>query len=123
SSDGEPMTDTEAQAEEHAREPEPSQPFEPPVAEHHEDAVEPPPPEPAAAEPPPAEARVISRRRSTVREPAPISVAGEHDAAHDAAVPAPSEPPQPVVISPTDSEEADRPRRSGWWSRRVLGKD
>jgi hypothetical protein len=27
-----------------------------------------------------------------------------------------------VVSSPAESESSDRPRRSGWWSRRVLGK-
>jgi ribonuclease E len=137
------MTDTEGEAEEpaFAHEPEPAQPFEPQIVERHaterqaaerqasehhaEHAAEPPTREPPAAERPPVEASVseISRRRSTVREPAPISVAGEHGATHEPASPAPSEPPRPVVISPTDSEEADRPRRSGWWSRRVLGKD
>jgi hypothetical protein len=27
-----------------------------------------------------------------------------------------------VVSSSTENESSDRPRRSGWWSRRVLGK-
>jgi ribonuclease E len=57
-----------------------------------------------------------------VREPAPISVGREHSAAHEPAA-LPSEPPQPVVVSPTEGDDSDRPRRSGWWSRRVLGKD
>jgi ribonuclease E len=59
------------------------------------------------------------RRRSTVREPAPATLTGE------AAAPAiahPAEPPQPVVSGPTESEDSDRPRRSGWWSKRALGK-
>jgi ribonuclease E len=59
------------------------------------------------------------RRRSTVREPAPAGLTGE------AAAPAiahPAEPPQPVVSGPTESEDSDRPRRSGWWSKRALGK-
>jgi hypothetical protein len=29
---------------------------------------------------------------------------------------------EPVVTSSAASEDSDRPRRSGWWSRRVLGK-
>jgi hypothetical protein len=29
---------------------------------------------------------------------------------------------EPVVSSSTESESGDRPRRSGWWSKRVLGK-
>jgi len=100
-----------------------------PIAEPHDD-VQPPPearpqeapsaqiadpavPEPTTAEPP--------RRRSTVREPAP-------QASHDeASAPAPSFTPpvpsiEPVVSSPAESEDSDRPRRSGWWSKRALGK-
>ena len=68
-------------------------------------------PDTVAPEPP--------RRRSTVREPAPVALGGEAAApaiAHSA------EPPQPVVSSPTESEDSDRPRRAGWWSKRALGK-
>jgi ribonuclease E len=69
--------------------------------------------EPTAAEPP--------RRRSTVREPAPQT------SRDDASAPAPSFTPpapsiEPVVSSPAESEDSDRPRRSGWWSKRALGK-
>jgi ribonuclease E len=61
------------------------------------------------------------RRRSTVREPAPASLAG---GSSDSAVPAPAtELPQPVVSSADEAEDAGRPRRSGWWSRRMLGKN
>ena len=55
------------------------------------------------------------RRRSTVRESAQTHAEGGH---HTAA-----ETPQPVVISPAANEDADKPRRAGWWSRRVLGKE
>jgi ribonuclease E len=70
-------------------------------------------PEPMVAEPP--------RRRSTVREPAPQAVRDDGD------LPAPpfTQPPapvEPVVSSPAESEVSDRPRRSGWWSKRVFGK-
>src|SRR5262249_17554705 len=77
-----------------------------------------PGPEAAAPEPPP-------RRRSTVREPA---AQGWGD---DKSPPAPSftppfTPPVPSSIEPVVSSsaegETDRPRRSGWWSKRVLGK-
>jgi ribonuclease E len=81
---------------------------------------EPPPPitvppasEPAASEPP--------RRRSTVREPAPQAVHHEEDSPAQSFTPTPP-PIEPVVSSPTESESGDRPRRSGWWSKRVLGK-
>jgi ribonuclease E len=66
---------------------------------------------PAPPEPP--------RRRSTVREPAP-SASGPDTAAPVAAQPA-TPPPQPVLIEVGESEPADKPRRSGWWSRRFAG--
>jgi ribonuclease E len=61
------------------------------------------------------------RRRSTVREPVP------HALRPDDGVPTPSPTTsvpavEPVVSSPTESDGGDRPRRSGWWSRRVFGK-
>jgi ribonuclease E len=70
--------------------------------------------EPSVSEPP--------RRRSTVREPAPQT--SPQDDGH---LPAPSFTPpastvEPVLTSPAESESSDRPRRSGWWSKRVLGK-
>jgi ribonuclease E len=71
-------------------------------------------PETVASKPP--------RRRSTVREPAPQMLRD------DASSPAPSFTPpsvpsvEPVVSSPAESDDSDRPRRSGWWSKRVLGK-
>ena len=73
---------------------------------------------PAGPEAATSEAR---RRRSTVREPAPQAVR------EDASSPPPSFTPpapsiEPVVSSSAESETGERPRRSGWWSRRVLGK-
>jgi hypothetical protein len=32
------------------------------------------------------------------------------------------EPPTPAVSNAGESEETNQPRRSGWWSRRILGK-
>jgi ribonuclease E len=64
------------------------------------------------------------RRRSTVREPAPI--AGSDEASTTPAQtpsPAASIPPapQPVVDDAEETENTDRPRRTGWWSRRSAG--
>jgi ribonuclease E len=70
--------------------------------------------QPAAAVP----ASEPPRRRSTVREPAPISGAGE------AAVPMPplqTPSPAPVVISSGEAEA--KPKRSGWWAKKLLGGD
>ncbi len=76
---------------------------------HHVDA----PPAPAPAEP--------ARRRSTVREPAPTASSDEGTNVAPAFTP-PAPPAEPVVSGPAESESGDRPRRSGWWSKRVLGK-
>ncbi|HEY1364433.1 MAG TPA: Rne/Rng family ribonuclease [Xanthobacteraceae bacterium] len=80
--------------------------------------VEPTPAEPvsvsAAAEPP----AQPSRRRSTVREPAPTTLSEASSAA-----PSYESLPEPVVVSSSEEDvSSDRPRRSGLWSRRVLGK-
>jgi ribonuclease E len=69
-------------------------------------------PQPVAPEEP-------ARRRSTVRERAPVA-AGE---AAPAPAPAASAPPapEPVVTDSGDGAESNQPRRSGWWSRRSAG--
>jgi ribonuclease E len=78
-----------------------------------------------AAEPiapvPPVSRPAAPRRGSTVREPAPTSFSfgGEFSAPAPAAV---VEPEQPAPPSGTESEDTTRPRRAGWWSKRVLGK-
>jgi ribonuclease E len=84
-----------------------------------------PPPassEPAAAPPqaaaPPAE-EPPRRRRSTVREPAPIS--DNQEASQPAPTPPPPPVPQPMITELGESEHTNRPRRSGWWSRRSAG--
>ncbi len=51
------------------------------------------------------------RRRSTVREPAPIAMQG---------APSPTLPPPTPVVSSTASEESATPKR-GWWGKRLLG--
>jgi hypothetical protein len=61
------------------------------------------------------------RRRSTVREPALLPGSDERAAPTERSTPLPSA--APVVSSPAESGGSDRPRRSGWWSRRSLGKD
>ena len=63
--------------------------------------------QPAAAQEPP-------RRRSTIREPAPIGVAGA------APMPAPVIPAPTPVVSSTASEAPAAPKR-GWWGKRLLG--
>jgi ribonuclease E len=84
-----------------------------------------PGPEPAHTSTPEITASVVpetaaaerSRRRSTVREPVTQVLRDEGAAA---APPMPAA--EPVVSSPAEDESSDRPRRSGWWSKRVLGR-
>ena len=82
----------------------------------------PPAPEPAHAPPPQAAAPPAEeppRRRSTVREPAPIP--DNQEASQPAPTPPPPPVPQPVITELGESEQTNRPRRSGWWSRRSAG--
>ena len=61
--------------------------------------------------PPPSFEPEQPRRRSTVREPAPIL-------SESAPVPMPA----PIVSAPAE-EDASKPRRTGWWAKRLLGGD
>lgn len=87
-------------------------------------------PEPPAVTPPPAwhapgaeavevqpAAEERPRRRSTVREPAPVA-SGEGEVALPPAAP----PPAPAFAEVQETEPAERPRRTGWWARRILGQ-
>ena len=68
-------------------------------------------PEPAHAEP--VRDAEPPRRRSTVREPAPVFGGG-------AATPPPAPPPSapaPIAATPEKAPEAVKPRRGGWWRR------
>src|SRR5262249_49533358 len=60
------------------------------------------------------------RRRSTVREPAPVSL--HHDTT-GLLGPVSGHAPAEPVVSDTENEESgvDKPRRSGWWSKRLKG--
>src|SRR5262249_31515041 len=83
-----------------------------------------PPSVSAAPEPMMPPAAEMPRRRSTVREAAPAGLTSETAApvpAHPSVEPMP--PPEPAVSSANESTGDDRPRRSGWWSKRALGKE
>jgi ribonuclease E len=80
-------------------------------------APAPAPEAPPAPEPP--------RRRSTIREPVPF-ITDEGPASYVAPSAPPPEPPSvsPAPTTPPAAEPQDdaaKPRRSGWWSKRVLG--
>jgi ribonuclease E len=61
-----------------------------------------------------------TRRRSTVREPAPATGV---ESASPPSPPAgtPQQQQQPVVTETGEATESERPRRTGWWSRRFAG--
>jgi ribonuclease E len=58
-----------------------------------------------------------ARRRSTVREPAPFAI-GSGEGSVAPRPPAPSVPTESIAEQP---EDAQQPRRTGWWSRRLVG--
>jgi ribonuclease E len=73
-------------------------------------------PAPVAAPPQPSEPEP-ARRRSTVREPAPIGGGEATAAPTPPAVPT----PEPVITDVGATPDAERPRKTGWWSRRFAG--
>jgi len=84
----------------------PPAPYAPPIEQR---------PAPAAMEPPAAAANAQepSRRRSTIREPAPFA------SERAPSPPSPAAPSTPVISS-TGPEEPATPKR-GWWGKRLLG--
>ncbi len=78
----------------------------------------------AASEPPPAPEP--PRRRSTIREPVPF-ITDEGAATYVAPTAPPTQPPSPApepvpsAAQEQPRDEAAKPRRTGWWSKRVLG--
>jgi ribonuclease E len=101
-----PYEPTEPRETEHARAAEPTS------------APAPAPEAPPAPEPP--------RRRSTIREPVPF-ITDEGPASYVAPSAPPPEPPSPPTDLPPPAaqeqpqDDAGKPRRTGWWSKRVLG--
>jgi ribonuclease E len=55
------------------------------------------------------------KRRSTIREPAPTFLGGE------APSPSPRAEPAQATPEPSDSEDAGKPRKTGWWAKRLMG--
>jgi len=93
-------------------EPQYEAPFEAPLTAQAAEVVT--PSAEAAAEP-----EQVTRRRSTVREAAPVSSDAEESS--PAAAVAPGSSPAPVITEVDEGESANRPRRTGWWSRRSTG--
>ena len=75
----------------------------------------------AMAQPVPAIEAEAPKRRSTVREPAPTFTSGQGFAP----VPMPQAAPAVVSTSPAPATEAadeTKPRKTGWWAKRLLGE-
>jgi len=70
--------------------------------------------------PPPSFEPEQPRRRSTVREPAPSFGGGAPVAIP---MPQPVPMPAPIVTAPAETDDAGKPRRTGWWAKRLLGGD
>jgi ribonuclease E len=94
-----------------------------PAAPRETERVYAPAPAPALEAPPAPEP---SRRRSTVREPVPF-IGDEGLASYVAPSAPPAQPqspplePAPPVAAEQPQDDASKPRRTGWWSKRVLG--
>jgi ribonuclease E len=97
-------------------------PFEPIARDPEPQAVQ-------AAEPAPAPAEAAApKRRSTIREAAPVFSSGAMSDVQTAAAPVPAPDPAPTVIeppvatpdpaAPAPAAEEAKPRRFGWWSRK-----
>jgi len=78
-------------------------------------------PAPVSAEAPSAEQAEPPRRRSTVRERAPIGGSDDAPPPASTAPVAPAPAPEPVITEVAETEGTDRPRKTGWWSRRFAG--
>jgi ribonuclease E len=80
-----------------------------------------PEPQPPVSEAPRPEA---PRRRSTVREPVSFTSNGASGSAASAPVPAAEPADHTALPTPgdvTETDAAERPRRTGWWAKRLLG--
>ncbi len=78
-----------------------------------------PRPEPAAvaaSAPPPSPAAEPTRRRSTVREAAPV-----FSGSAPVVTPSPAPPPPAPTVVSTAEADASKPKKSGWWAKRLLG--
>jgi ribonuclease E len=81
--------------------------------------AQPPAVEPQAISSPPPAEEPAPRRRSTVRERAPS--ASQTDSSQPTPTQTPATAPDPVITEVGDDENAEQPRRRGWWSRRFAG--
>jgi len=80
------------------------------------------PPAPVSAEAPAAEQQAEPpRRRSTVRERAPITSSDDAPPPASTAPVAPAPAPEPVITEVAATEGTNQPRKTGWWSRRFAG--
>jgi ribonuclease E len=61
------------------------------------------------------------RRRSTVREPAPIFGGHGAENGHPVQPPAAAIEVESAGAIAGEGEDANKPRRTGWWAKRLLG--
>ncbi|MGB8631514.1 MAG: Rne/Rng family ribonuclease [Xanthobacteraceae bacterium] len=79
---------------------------------------------PAAMTPEPMATEVPTeppRRRSTVRERAPLGGSNSEEITTKIETQSAPPAPEPTVTETNSAPESERPRRSGWWSRRFAG--
>ena len=106
-----------------SRSPQPEMTEQPYVPQYEPAAREPAPfiAAPAMPSPPPSAEPEPPRRRSTVREPAPVF--SSHAAEPSQPAIKPTATVETASASSGESETAGKPRRTGWWAKRLLGGD
>jgi ribonuclease E len=76
---------------------------------------------PAMPPPPPSVEPEPPRRRSTVREPAPVFSNQAAESSQPVTRPAATAEVESASATSGESETANKPRRTGWWAKRLLG--
>jgi len=62
------------------------------------------------------------KRRSTVREPAPSFISGQGFTPPPRPEPAPAPASEPAPAAEPSGDDANRPRKTGWWAKRMLSQ-
>jgi ribonuclease E len=70
----------------------------------------------------PAPTEAPPKRGSTVREPAPTFASGRGFMAAESAPPPRGDTPEPSSPPEQTGAESGKPRRTGWWARRIMGE-
>jgi ribonuclease E len=77
---------------------------------------------PAPSQPPAQTEPEPPKRRSTIREPAPTFTSGQGFSPAPRAEPPVRSEPEPSSEAKAVSDDAPKPRKTGWWAKRIMGE-